>query len=85
MENSADSPDTLVGKPGTPAEVNPAPSSDPLWTVEDVAAFLKLQPETIRSMARRGELPALKIGKVWRFQKNAIHEMLINMYESLTA
>jgi excisionase family DNA binding protein len=54
-------------------------STDPLWTVEDVATFLKLQPETIRSMARRGELPALKIGKVWRFQKNAIHEMLVNL------
>ncbi len=54
--------------------------ADPLWTVEDVADYLKLQPETIRSMARRGELPALKIGKVWRFQKRAIHEMLVNMY-----
>jgi excisionase family DNA binding protein len=55
-------------------------STDPLWTVEELAAYLKLQPETIRSMARRGELPALKIGKVWRFQKHAIHEMLVNMY-----
>jgi excisionase family DNA binding protein len=54
--------------------------TDPLWTVDDVADYLKLQPETIRSMARRGELPALKIGKVWRFQRKAIHEMLVNMY-----
>jgi excisionase family DNA binding protein len=53
--------------------------SDPLWTVEDVAAYLKLQPETIRSMARRGELPALKIGKVWRFQKYALHEMIVKV------
>ncbi len=51
--------------------------SDPLWTVEDVADYLKLQPETIRGMARRGELPALKIGKVWRFQQRAIHELLM--------
>lgn len=54
-------------------------SVDPLWTVEDVAAYLKLQPETIRSMARRGELPALKIGKVWRFQSHAIHAMISAM------
>jgi excisionase family DNA binding protein len=59
---------------------NPGTANDPLWTVEDVADYLQLQPETIRSMARRGELPALKIGKVWRFQKQAIHEMLVNMY-----
>jgi excisionase family DNA binding protein len=54
--------------------------ADPLWTVEDVADYLKLQPETIRSMARRGELPALKIGKVWRFQRHAIHALLVSMY-----
>jgi excisionase family DNA binding protein len=59
---------------------DPCNLSDPLWTVEDVADYLKLQPETIRSMARRGELPALKIGKVWRFQKHAIHDMLVNLY-----
>jgi excisionase family DNA binding protein len=59
---------------------DPGLFTDPLWTVDDVAAYLKLQPETIRSMARRGELPALKIGKVWRFQKHIIHEMLVNMY-----
>jgi excisionase family DNA binding protein len=53
---------------------------DPLWTVEEMAAYLKLQPETIRTMARRGELPALKIGKVWRFQRHAIHKMLTSQY-----
>ena len=63
-----------------PAEYNSTGSiGDPLWTVEDVADYLKLQPETIRSMARRGELPALKIGKVWRFQSRAIHAMLVKM------
>jgi excisionase family DNA binding protein len=54
-------------------------TTSPLWTVDEVASYLKLQPETVRSMARRGELPAIKLGKVWRFQKTAIHEMLANM------
>jgi len=52
---------------------------DPWWTVEDLAEYLKLQPETIRSMARRGELPAIKLGKVWRFQRTAINEMLVSV------
>jgi excisionase family DNA binding protein len=65
----------------SPADIHvPHPLSDALWTVEDVAEYLKLQPETIRSMARRGELPALKLGKVWRFHKHAIHEMLVSLY-----
>jgi excisionase family DNA binding protein len=58
-------------------ENDPPAISDTLWTVEDLAEYLKLKPETIRSMARRGELPAIKLGKVWRFQRTAIDEMLV--------
>jgi excisionase family DNA binding protein len=65
--------------PRSEITVTPHSPSDPLWTVEDVAAYLKLQPETIRSMARRGELPAIKLGKVWRFHKFAINKMFINL------
>ena len=42
--------------------------SEHLWTVEEVAEYLRLQPETVRAKARKGELPAYKIGKrIWRF------------------
>ena len=67
--------DLLTGTSGN----GNAEGFDALWTVEDVAGYLKLQPETIRAMARRGELPAIKLGKVWRFQKVAIDEMLVQM------
>jgi excisionase family DNA binding protein len=50
-------------------------TTDPLWTVGEVAGYLKLQPETVRGMARRGELPGIKIGKVWRFRKSAIKKI----------
>jgi len=43
--------------------------TEPLWTVDEVAQYLKLKPETIRTMARKGELPCLKLGKkLWRFK-----------------
>jgi excisionase family DNA binding protein len=58
--------------------------TEPLWTVDDVADYLQLQPETIRSMARRGELPAIKLGKVWRFRRNAIHSMILSQDASHT-
>ena len=64
---------------GSSSEINPSQIHEALWTVEDVADYLKLQPDTIRSMARRGELPAIKLGKVWRFQRSAIHDMLAKM------
>jgi len=63
--------------PSPQLENNLIEPNNPLWTVDDVAGYLKLQPETIRSLARRGELPAVKFGKVWRFQKAAIHELLL--------
>lgn len=50
---------------------------EPLWTVEDVANYLRLQEETVRMMARANKLPALKIGKVWRFRASDIKDMLI--------
>ncbi len=75
MNSTENIMDAKLTDPSSRNHTDPDPITDPLWTVEDLAAYLKLQPETIRSMARRGELPALKIGKVWRFQKQAISEM----------
>ncbi len=54
-----------------------APSmTEPLWTVEDVAKYLRLREETVRLMARAKRIPALKVGKVWRFRARDIKEML---------
>lgn len=41
--------------------------TDVLWTVIDVARYLRIQPATVRALTRRGKLPAIKIGKAWRF------------------
>jgi excisionase family DNA binding protein len=53
------------------------PGTEPLWTVVEVASYLRLEPETIRSMARRGDLPCLKLGKrVWRFKPSDVKNWL---------
>jgi excisionase family DNA binding protein len=51
-------------------------STEPLWTVQEVAEYLRLDSSTIRAMAREGKLPAIKVGRVWRFQKTALEEYL---------
>ena len=48
----------------------------PLWTVEDVAQYLSLEPETVRRMARDGQLPGRKIGRVWRFRETDLRNFL---------
>lgn len=49
---------------------------DPLFTVEEVSAYLKLKPGTVRAMARTGELPAVKMNRVWRFLKSQIDQFI---------
>lgn len=41
-------------------------------TVKEVAEILKLHPRTVTKMVRNGEIPATRIGRVWRFDESAI-------------
>ena len=51
--------------------------TEPLWTVSEVASYLRLKPETIRLMARNGELPSIKVGRrVWRFKISEVKDWL---------
>jgi PTS system nitrogen regulatory IIA component len=47
-----------------------------IMTAEDVAKYLKITPATVYRLAQRGELPGAKIGRVWRFRKEAIDNLL---------
>ena len=65
---------------GPPDSVSP--NTDPLWTVEDVARYLRLEPETVRNLAREGKLPAIKIGRIWRFRKSSLDQILKEKIEN---
>lgn len=45
-----------------------------ILTVREVAEILKLHPRTVTKMARNGEIPATRIGRVWRFDESAVLE-----------
>lgn len=47
-----------------------------IMTVAETAAYLHLHPETLREKARRGEIPAAKIGRTWRFSKAQLLQWL---------
>ncbi len=49
---------------------------DEFLTVSEVARRLKLHPETIGRYIRRGELPALKFGRVWRIEKKEVDKFI---------
>jgi len=43
-------------------------------TLEEVADYLKLKPQTIYTWAQEKKIPAAKLGKEWRFKKSIIDE-----------
>jgi excisionase family DNA binding protein len=43
-----------------------------ILTLEEVAAYLRLTPQTIYKWAQERRIPAAKLGKEWRFRKSTI-------------
>lgn len=41
-------------------------------TIEDLAAYLKIPKSTLYKLVREGGIPSQKIGRHWRFRKEAI-------------
>jgi len=42
----------------------------------EAAELLKIHPKTLQKMARKGEIAAVQIGKLWRFRASALNEWL---------
>ncbi len=45
---------------------------DNILTIEEVAKYLRVSDRTVYDWAQKGEIPAGKIGTVWRFKKSEI-------------
>jgi excisionase family DNA binding protein len=49
---------------------------EPLLDSGQAAAILKIHPKSLQRMARRGDIRALQIGKVWRFRASVLDEWI---------
>ena len=47
-----------------------------IMTTNEVAGYLKLHPITICKYAAEGKIPAIRIGRVWRFDKDIIDKWI---------
>lgn len=45
---------------------------DDILTIEEVAKYLRVSDRTVYDWAQKGEIPAGKIGTVWRFKKSEV-------------
>jgi excisionase family DNA binding protein len=51
-------------------------NNDEIMTLEEVAAYLKLKPQTVYKWAQEEQIPAAKLGKEWRFRKSMLDEWI---------
>ncbi|MGH9452036.1 MAG: helix-turn-helix domain-containing protein [Terriglobia bacterium] len=54
----------------------PSPVFERLLDSDEAAALLKIHPKTLQRMARRGEVTAIHVGKLWRFRASALNAWL---------
>jgi excisionase family DNA binding protein len=66
-------PDTIDSTAGTPSC---GLTRDEVMTAREVADLLKMPVSTIYQLARRGELPARRLGRTWRFLRPRLEELL---------
>jgi excisionase family DNA binding protein len=51
-------------------------NDDEMLTSEEVAAFLKVTPATVRRWIREGQLEGYEFGKVWRVSRKQLSEFM---------
>jgi len=50
--------------------------SDPVLTIEELSAYLKISRSTLYKLVGEGKIPSQKVGRHWRFRKEAIDRWL---------
>jgi excisionase family DNA binding protein len=52
------------------------PPDHEILTLEEVARYLRLKPQTIYKWAQERRIPAVKLGKEWRFRRSVLDRWL---------
>ncbi len=55
---------------------------DTILTIEEVAKYIKVSERTVYDWAQKGEIPAGKLGNVWRFKKSEIDRWINDKLEN---
>ena len=49
---------------------------DTVFTIGDLAKYLKVSRSTLYKLAQEGSLPGVKVGRHWRFHREVVDEWL---------
>jgi len=53
-----------------------------LLTTKEASQVLKIHPKVLERMAKRGEVPALKVGKFWRYRATTLDAWINSRLQS---
>lgn len=56
----------------------------PIWTSDEAAEYLRIHPRTLTRLAKRGEIPSIQIGRLWRFRRIDLDEWLTRKVNSVS-
>ena len=51
-------------------------ADDQLMSVKELAAYLQVDVSSIYLWSQRGQIPAMKVGKMWRYRRSEIDAWL---------
>ena len=57
---------------------------DAVLTIDELSAYLKVAKSTLYKLVRAGRVPCQKVGRHWRFRKEAIDRWLEESYRNGT-
>jgi excisionase family DNA binding protein len=60
-------------------QIKEAEIFEPLLDSQQAAELMHVHPQTVKRRARRGEIPGLKFGKVWRFRASGLEAYIRNL------
>lgn len=50
--------------------------TDEIWTIKELADYLKLKEKTAYALVAKGEIPGFKVGGSWRFKRSQIDDWI---------
>jgi excisionase family DNA binding protein len=53
----------------------PFPHFERFLNSSEAAQLLQIHPKTLQRLARKGEIRAMRIGKLWRFRASDLHDL----------
>lgn len=55
-----------------------------ILTLEEVATYLKAGKRTVYRLAKKGEIPAFKLGGTWRFRRSELDRWILECINKKT-